>query len=295
MKKFMALLTAAVVALSLTACSTAGDNNTNPDSIDSAAYRVGVGSYTTTTNSSSAVEDENGKGVVSTTYATVIFDSNNIIKKVYIDQVESKVYFDAHGQVVPDGMTSVASKRELGDEYNMKPASNIGKEWYEQINSLESWLVGKNISDIADGVLQNNMYGNNADDSVTSRVEGGIGGAVDGVIDGAENIADSIARGAESIMDGNVNGAQNDSTNDESLDGTGTAEGMTDDTQTGTSSTGSNSAANNSSSSMNGGSSVSGGTENYDPLSWEGDLKASVTIDLTDIKIALQKAYANAR
>ena len=291
MKKFLAVIACMAVALSLTACSAAGDNSTTTDNMEGAEYRTGVGSYTTTQNSSSAVEVENGKGIVSTTLATVVFDSNNIIKKVYIDQVESKVYFDSHGQIVPDGMTNVASKRELGDSYNMKPASGIGKEWYEQIDSLESWLVGKNIKDIANGVMENNMYGNNNDDSVTSRVEGGIGGAVDGIISGAENIADSIARGAESIMDGNVNGAQNDSTNDESLDGTSTAEGMTDNTQTGSSSMNST----DSNSAMNSGSSYPDDNNGYNALDWESDLRASVTIDLTDIKIALQKAYANAR
>ncbi|MBR5252026.1 MAG: hypothetical protein IKV52_04310 [Oscillospiraceae bacterium] len=291
MKKFLAVIACMAVALSLTACSAAGDNSTTTDNMEGAEYRTGVGSYTTTQNSSSAVEDENGKGIVSTTLATVVFDSNNIIKKVYIDQVESKVYFDSHGQIVPDGMTSVATKRELGDSYNMKPASGIGKEWYEQIDSLESWLVGKNIKDIANGVMENNMYGNNNDDSVTSRVEGGIGGAVDGIVSGAENLADSIARGAESIMEGTVNGAQNDSTNDESLDGTSTAEGMTDNTQTGSSSMNST----DSNSAMNSGSSYPDDTDGYDALDWESDLRASVTIDLTDIKIALQKAYANAR
>lgn len=33
------------------------------------------------------------------------------------------------------------SKKELGDDYNMKQASTIGKEWYEQVNYLENYIL----------------------------------------------------------------------------------------------------------------------------------------------------------
>lgn len=33
------------------------------------------------------------------------------------------------------------SKKELGDDYNMKKASGIGKEWYEQVNYLENYIL----------------------------------------------------------------------------------------------------------------------------------------------------------
>ena len=42
------------------------------------------------------------------------------------------------------------TKKELGDEYGMKAASGIGKEWFEQAAVMEEYLVGKT----AKGVLE---------------------------------------------------------------------------------------------------------------------------------------------
>ena len=290
MKKFTALLTAAALSICMTACRSNTDNNTNPDNIDSTAYRIGIGSYTTTDSSYSSVEGENGTGVVSTTYATVVFDSNDIIKKVYIDQVESKVYFDAKGQIVTNGAdTNIRTKRELGDEYGMKNASPIGKEWYEQINGIESWLVGKNIKNIANGVMNNNMYGNGASsDSVTD----GVSGVVDGIADGAENIVGDVTSGAESIV--------NDVTDNmaDNTDGT-IGSDATDSNYNGNDSNGmvngtGSSMADSTDSSMSGGSSSDSNAAG-ETVNWDEDLKTIATIDTTDIQIALQKAYENAK
>ena len=290
MKKLTAIALAAAMALSLAACSSNPDNNSNADTIDSASYKVGVGSYTVTENSASSLEGANGRGVASTTYVTVIFDSNNIIRKAYIDEVESKIYFDSNGQLVTNGAdTDIRSKRELGDEYNMKPASSIGKEWYEQVNSIENWLVGKNINDIANGTMMGNMYGSNSwSDSVSGGTDGALGGAMndaasmaDGIVNGAESIVGDIVSGAESMLDGTGansgsaygNSAVNSHPNDTVPDSMSGSDGMTNSISDG------NSTGNS-----------SGGTVN-----WKEDLKASATIDTTNIQIALQKAYRNAR
>lgn len=290
MKRFTALLTAAALSLCMTACSSNTDNNTNPDNIDSAAYRIGIGSYTTTDSSYSSVEGENGTGVVSTTYATVVFDSNDIIKKVYIDQVESKVHFDSMGQIVTNGAdTNVRTKRELGDEYGMKNASPIGKEWYEQINGIESWLVGKNIKNIANGVMNNNMYGNDAN---TDSVADGVSGAAGDIADGIENIADDVTSGAESIvsdvtdnMADNTDGTIGSDATDSNYNGNN-SNGMVNGTGS--------SMADSTDSNMSGGSS-SGSNSAGETVNWDEDLKTIATIDTTDIQRALQKAYENAK
>ncbi|MBE6887496.1 MAG: hypothetical protein E7484_03640 [Ruminococcaceae bacterium] len=282
MKKFIAILTAVMLSVSMTACSSNTDNNTNPDGIESAAYRAGIGSYTTTDSSYSSIEGENGTGVVSTTYATVIFDSNDIIKKVYLDQVETKIYFDSMGQIVTNGTsTDIRTKRELGDEYGMKSASPIGKEWYEQVNSIESWLVGKNIKDIANGVMSNNLYGNGGN---SDSVMNGVDGAAGDIARGVENLADDVTSGAESIvsdvtdsMADNTDGTIGSDATDSNYNGNN-GNGMTNGTG---SSMSENSSANNNM------------TESS--VNWDEDLKAFATIDTTDIQIALQKAYANAK
>ena len=292
MKKFTALLTAAALSFCMTACGSTTDNNTNPDNIDSAAYRIGIGSYTTTDSSYSSIEGENGTGVVSTTYATVVFDSNDIIKKVYIDQVESKVLFDSMGQIVTNGAdTDIRTKRELGDEYGMKNASPIGKEWYEQINSLESWLVGKNIKDIANGVMNNNMNGSNSNsDSVTDGTEG----TADGIVNGAENIAGDLTSGAESIVSDVTSGIENiaDNAADDMGSNTNGTIGS-DATDSSYNGNNGNGMTNGTGSSMSTDSSVDSNTGSS--VNWDEDLKTIATIDTTDIQIALHKAYENAR
>lgn len=283
MKKILAFVTAAALSLSLAACSRNPDNNSNSDMIDSTSYRVGTGSYTVTEDSTSSLEGENGRGVVSTTYVTVIFDDNNIIQKAYIDEVETKVYFDSNGQLVNNNAyTDIRSKRELGDEYNMKPASSLGKEWYEQVNSIESWLVGKNINDISNNVMNNGAYDNN---DYANNMTGDIEGAVDGVVSGAESMIDGAVDGVESALDGE---AANDGTN------AGANSGATDGTMNGNS--GNMDGSSNIMNDNSGTSSNNGNTNGTNStLNWEEDLKTSATIDMTNIQIALQRAYANAR
>lgn len=290
MKKFLALAAALALSFSVTACSVDNDNNA-ADTIDRTTYKVGVGSYTTTEDSSSSVEDSSGKGVVSTTYATVIFDENDIIRKIYIDEVESKIYFDSKGHLDESKNNKVVrSKRELGDEYGMKAASNIGKEWYEQINSLEDYLVGKNIRNISDFVMNNGDYGTENDYANSlgneNNGENMAGNAINDAVDGAKNIADGIMNGARNIL--GRNGSSSDG------NGTSTAEGITDNTD-GSVADGTNDY--NSGTDNTDGNMADNGTDgtSTDNINWEEDLKSSVTIDLKNIQKAVQKAYENAR
>lgn len=289
MKRFLAFT--AVIALSLSAVACGADNDNNAtDTVDSTSYKVGVGSYTTTEDSSSSVEGENGKGVVSTTYATVIFDDKDIIQKVYIDEVESKIYFDGMGNIDHSKTDRyVRSKRELGDEYGMKGASDIGKEWYEQINSLEDYLEGKNLREISDYVVNSGYYGTGNDyaDSLGNEGENMAESAIDGVADGAKNIVDGVVDGARNIM------GRSSATSD--TEGTDTAEGITNSTNSsaadGTNDY--NSGAVNDGNPADSNSGINGNAA--DSINWEEDLKSSVTIDMTHIQRALQKAYENAK
>lgn len=59
----------------------------------------------------------------------------------------TKVNIDEYGAKSFDGSMS-GSKKELGDSYNMKSYSEIGKEWYEQIKALEDYVVANGIEKI---------------------------------------------------------------------------------------------------------------------------------------------------
>ncbi len=47
-----------------------------------------------------------------------------------------------------DVITEAGSKKELKDDYNMKGASGIGKEWYEQAEFLENYLKENGIDSV---------------------------------------------------------------------------------------------------------------------------------------------------
>jgi major membrane immunogen (membrane-anchored lipoprotein) len=50
------------------------------------------------------------------------------------------------------------SKKELGDEYGMKSASAIEKEWYEQVEALENFILENGVDAVemdADGYAEN--------------------------------------------------------------------------------------------------------------------------------------------
>ena len=63
---------------------------------------------------------------------------NDKITDVDIDEFGAKSF---------DGTMS-GSKKELGDSYNMKSYSEIGKEWYEQIEALEEYIEDNGIDKI---------------------------------------------------------------------------------------------------------------------------------------------------
>lgn len=56
------------------------------------------------------------------------------------------------GEITADMSADVLSKQELGDAYGMKPASGIGKEWFEQADALAAYCVGKTYDEVVAGL-----------------------------------------------------------------------------------------------------------------------------------------------
>jgi hypothetical protein len=80
--------------------------------------------------------------------AAVVFDDAGKVAGVAIDTAQTRVNFDAEGQVISDRTALYPTKKELGDDYGMTKASEIGVEWYEQIASLEEWMIGKTVEEV---------------------------------------------------------------------------------------------------------------------------------------------------
>ena len=113
----------------------------------SETYTSGLGMVNSIGSSKSATEEAAGLAQADVTAASVMLDSKGTIVGISFDVVQTKVNFDATGTITTDLATEFKTKKELKEDYNMKPASPIGKEWYEQIDALEQYAMGKAASD----------------------------------------------------------------------------------------------------------------------------------------------------
>ncbi len=282
MKKiFSAGLVAAIIAL--TACGA-----DTPAATNDFNYKVGTASYTHTNDSYGYTEGRNGRGAVSTTLVAAVFDNNGQIVRISIDEVETDVGFDNAGQLADFTPGEVKSKKELGDAYGMKAASSIGKEWYEQIESLEKWLEGKKANTIVGGAAADlgRMMGDNSDMGYINQQGTYIPGSASDITRGADN---SITSNGTQSSGGSSSGSASDS-NNSSGTSSGSASGSSSGGMMGDAMSGANSMIDNM---TDGGENLSGTTVN---TGWmDEDLRASVTIDTTYIQKAIEKAYRNAK
>lgn len=81
-----------------------------------------------------------------TDYAAVTLDAEGKITSCIIDASQAKCSIENGEFTVAKG--EYKSKKELKEEYNMKGASPIGKEWYEQAAHFESWAIGKTAAEV---------------------------------------------------------------------------------------------------------------------------------------------------
>ena len=153
MKKLMAILIAILLVAFTVACNNGSGSNegagTNTNSGNStttnATYKTGLG-ITAAMSMTEPEKDTNGNSKASVTTCAATFDSNGKIVSVVFDTIECKTTVSNTGNItLPD---TFKSKKALGDSYNMKGASSIGKEWYEQVNALEKYCIGKTVSEV---------------------------------------------------------------------------------------------------------------------------------------------------
>ena len=131
MKKITAAILLTLMLLALTACGAAD---------------TAIGSAMVVSMSGTNAGEKDGKTQADVTSCTVELDGDKIVS-VQWDVVQCKATVTAKGEVTV--AQSVISKKDLKEGYNMKPASPIGKEWYEQIAALEEYAVGKTVAQLA--------------------------------------------------------------------------------------------------------------------------------------------------
>ncbi|MGM9642863.1 MAG: hypothetical protein ACI3XI_06605 [Eubacteriales bacterium] len=135
MKKILAIALCVVMVLAAVACT---------PTVTEKEYKLGMGIVVSTASS------KTGTAQVDATVAAVVLDAEGKIVAARIDVAQNKM-------TVTDGAVDTAkvfeSKRELGDRYGMagkvdNNGDGVMLEWYEQVNALETYLVGKTVAEV---------------------------------------------------------------------------------------------------------------------------------------------------
>lgn len=81
--------------------------------------------------------------------AAVVVDSEGRIVDCTIDSLQTTVQFDGEGKITTDLAAEFLTKQELGEQYGLKGASSIGKEWNEQADAFAEYCIGKTAQEIS--------------------------------------------------------------------------------------------------------------------------------------------------
>ena len=158
MKKILAVGLAGLMAVGFAACSSSNDSGKNEDTSKDAVATAKTG-YAI---SSEIKEDEYNKSEtaleIDSVCAAVLVDADGKIIDVKIDEAQTKPDLKKDNGDVSD----LRTKLEKKEDYGMKSASPIGKEWYEQAAAYEQWCIGKTADEIK-GCYGEDMSASDAD------------------------------------------------------------------------------------------------------------------------------------
>lgn len=84
------------------------------------------------------------------TFVAATFDGDNKVTSSILDASQARAKLE-DGAVTTDLKAELKTKRDLGNDYNMKGTSaevGIGKEWFEQADGFEEYAKGKTAAEI---------------------------------------------------------------------------------------------------------------------------------------------------
>ena len=134
-----------------------------------------------------------------------------LLQNCVIDVVQTKYNFSATGEITTDLATTYVSKKELGDGYNMRAASPIGKEWFEQAEALEKYVTGKTIDEVKGIAVTEDGYC--VDEDLTSSVTMNISAIISAIEKAVNNAEDLGAKAGDKLGLGIISGAHKTSKN----------------------------------------------------------------------------------
>lgn len=156
--------------------------------------------------------EKDGVAEVDATVVAVTVDSKGKIQKCIIDAVQAQIYFDKKGQLITPPTTLFKTKNELGDAYDMKKVSGIGKEWYEQAWAFAKYVEGMTAEQIKGIKVDEKNYATQTDlkASVTISI-GGFMKAIEKAVmmaqDGGAAESDRLSIGIVTTMSKSISAA----------------------------------------------------------------------------------------
>jgi len=185
MKKYVALTLSLLLAAALfTGCG-------------AKTVKTGLGVVSSISSSTEPTADKAGNAQVDSTVAAVLVDSDGKIVNCKIDVAQTKIAFDATGAVTTPLDNTYQTKQELKEGYNMKGASGIGKEWYEQADAFAAYVIGKTVDDVKGIALTEDGKPSGAD--LTSSVTIHAGDFIAAVVKAVSNAQDLGATAGDTL------------------------------------------------------------------------------------------------
>ena len=205
MKKFLALTMATLLLIAVFAGCGSGTDKESPApseaageaSPDAGTVKTGLAIINSVAKSTSATADADGVAEADSLIVGVTVDSSGKIVACNIDTVQSKISFSKEGKLVTPIDTTFKSKNELGEEYGMKKASSIGKEWNEQAAAFAAYVVGKTADEVKGIAVSED--GTAADADLVSSVTIHIGDFIAGVAKAVANAQDLGASASDKL------------------------------------------------------------------------------------------------
>ncbi len=152
---------------------------------------LALGFYMTTSydtsysGSHAASADGNGLAQANVDIYAVTINSEGVIVDCKIDAIQCKTEFDAAGALVTEIGAQNLSKMELGDDYAMRAASGIGAEWFEQVEALEQYCIGKTPAEVQGIALDD--AGKATDADLIAGITMPLGDFISGVVAACNN------------------------------------------------------------------------------------------------------------
>jgi len=109
-------------------------------------FTLGLAADTTAASSTAATDDEDGVVKMYSNFGAVVVADGKIVAALN-DATQPNIAIDVFGDIVDASFKG--TKRELGPDYGMTPASAIGVEWDAQSAAFSAYVVGMTGEDVA--------------------------------------------------------------------------------------------------------------------------------------------------